>query len=192
MKYLICLCLLVACASQEKRTVSTDQCLRVAINTEFIPNIGEFQAIQAALLKSHKFIIVDRGPSMNMINKERQAQWGVTRSLFEPSSTAAMGGHILGAGAVITPSISCTHHWGFWGGTDKCISGLSLTSARTGELLAGVSKNGKPNWEKIVSEFIETYPEYFIYHKAQGTRLKEETEQIGKMESDWTPGEYMP
>lgn len=182
---------IISCSHKEVRTISSDQVLRVAIDLSNI-DLGNHQALQAALLKSKKFVIVDRGPGMAMINQERQAQWNVGRAVFEPSSRAAMGGHILGAGGIITPVITCQHHWGFWGASDKCQTSLTITSARTGEILGAVSSNGKPKWEKLVAEFIETYPEYFIRDLPLGTRLQEEQEQIQKSEEPWTPGEYIP
>lgn len=182
---------LVSCASKEKRTISSDQCLRAAINRTQI-DIGTYQAVLSALLKTKKFILVDRGPGMAMINEERQAQWGTSRAVFEPSMRAAIGGHIQGAGAVITPVFHCEKPYGFFG-KDVCRSGLSIASARTGVILGGVSSDSKrPNWEKLVAEFIETYPEYFTEDKPTGTRLLEEGEQLDKSETAYTPGEYIP
>lgn len=182
---------LTSCASKELRTVETDQVLRVAIDLSNI-DLGNHQALQAALLKSKKFIIVDRGPGMAMINQERQAQWGVARAVFEPANRAAMGGHMMGAGGIITPVIYCKHTWGFWGPSDKCQNSITITSARSGEILGSVSSVGKPNWSKLVAEFVESYPEYFQLHEPQGTRLQEEKEQLEKSEEPWTPDVYVP
>jgi len=183
---------LVSCASKERRTVNSDQVLRVAIDLSNI-DLGNHQALTAALLKSKKFVIVDRGPGMAMINQERQAQWGVTRSVFEPSQRAAIGGYMRGAGGIIAPIIYCEHTWGFWGPGKKCNVSLTITSARTGEILGSVSqKTNHPDWNKLVKEFIETYPEYFVKEIPTGTRALEESQQVEKSEEDYVPGEYIP
>lgn len=182
---------IISCSHKEARTISSDQVMRVAIDLSNI-DLGNHQALQAALLKTKKFIIVDRGPGMKMVNEERQAQWNIGRAVFEPSSRAAMGGHMLGAGGIITPVVICEHYWGFWGGSNKCLSSITITSARTGEIIGAVSMKGKPKWEKLVSEFVETYPEYFTRYPAEGPRLQEEKEQLEKAEEDWVPGEYLP
>lgn len=182
----------VGCSSKERRTVSSDQVMRIAIDLSNI-DLGNHQALQSALLKTKKFVIVDRGPGMKMINEERQSQWNIGRAVYEPSSRAAMGGHVLGAGGIVTPIIVCEHHWGFWGASNKCMTSLTITSARTGEILGSVTQEkGRPKWEKLVAEFIQVYPEYFEYHPASGTRLDQEQEQIEKSEEPWTPGEYIP
>lgn len=182
---------LVSCASKEQRTVESDQVLRVAIDISNI-DLGNHQALQSALLKTKKFIIVDRGPGMSMINQERQSQWGIGRAVYEPALRAAMGGHMMGAGGIITPVIYCEHHWGFWGASNKCKNSLTITSARTGEILGSVNSEGKPNWNKLVAEFVQTYPEYFQLHEPKGTRLLEEKEQLEKSEEPWVPGDYVP
>lgn len=185
---------LVSCASKERRTVESDQALRVAVNLEHI-DLGNHQSVQSALLKSHKFIIVDRGPGMSMVNQERAAQWGVGRAVFEPAKRGAIGGYQWGAGGIVTPVLTCEHRWGFWGPSDTCLASLSITSARSGEILASVSMkcgNKRPNWNKLVTELISDYPEFFVKHDPTGTRLKEENEQIEKGEADWSPEEYLP
>lgn len=186
--YLTALC---SCSHKEVRNLETDQVLRVAIDISNI-DLGNHQALQAALLKTKKFIIVDRGPGMSMINQERQSQWGVGRAVYEPAQRAAMGGHMMGAGGIITPIIYCEHHWGFWGASNKCKNSLTITSARTGEILGSVTSEGKPNWNKLVAEFVESYPEYFIKYQAKGKRLEEEKEQLEKSEESWVPVEYIP
>lgn len=182
---------LISCSSKEKRTVQSDQVLRVAIDLSNI-DLGNHQALQAALLKTKKFVIVDRGPGMKMINEERQSQWGLGRAVFEPGKRAALGGHIMGAGGIITPIVFCEHYWGFWGASNKCLSSLTITSARTGEILGSVSMKGKPKWDKLVSEFVDTYPEYFTADQPTGTRLQEEKEQLEKSEETYVPGEFIP
>lgn len=154
-----------ACATT--RTRSSDPIMRVAIDADSMSQ-QTYVRLQHALVRSGKFIVVDRAMGFKAIAREQERQHETSR--FGNNEKYALWGQMYGVGGIIVGNLQCTEEkvrW--WKISQDCVENLSLINATTGEVMT-VAENDvtvekgqlSPEWNEVVERLIEGYPTYFI------------------------------
>lgn len=159
----VSLVLTTACATTRTRT--SDPVFRVTIDTETMSDQA-YSRLQKALVKSDKFVVVDRSHGFKAIAHEQEIQHGTTR--FGVNEKYALWGNMYGVGGIFIGTQQCEVHQNFWGSQYlHCIQNLSLVNATTGEVMAmsevAFNSDGglQPEWTDAVNDVVDNYPRIF-------------------------------
>lgn len=166
MKNLMIILMVMSVGCATSRTRSSDPVMRIAIDADSMP-IESYVRLQAALVKSKEFIVIDRAAGFQFMDKEQRMQHESNR--FEKAERYAEWGKMYGVGGVVVGIQACSAVYGWTGPHLKCQENLSLIDVTTGETLA-VSEDtqntdmqiANPSWEDAVNEMIDHFPKTFV------------------------------
>jgi len=200
--------MMAACSSAPKRTILNDKNLRVFLDPDSIDTLNYVQ-VQLALVKSGKFLVIDRSDAYHAVQKEQERLHRKEVDRFDDKEKWAHWGKLYGVGAIVTAHSQCYKQRGFWHADqvdNVCKQFLSLIDASTGEVIIMVDGDGKapstydhqmqvaPSWDDTVDKFVNTYPErwnnirdyedpilhYQAVSKEEALRQKERHQQAGQ------------
>lgn len=173
---MLCLVLLVVCegcGGKKPRTKYTDKSMRVMIDPDSI-NESHYARIQHALMKSDKFMVVDRSAGLNAVKKEQERLHRNESDRFDDKEKWAHWGKLYGVGAIVAAHAQCHRVYSWWtkGVKLECYQRLALIDANTGEafVTAEATNDGPssrdqdyimPDWDDAVDELVSNYPEHF-------------------------------
>jgi hypothetical protein len=166
-----CALLLTGCATA--RTKYSDKDLRVMIDPESI-DYHQQVALQSELVKTRKFVVVDRNAGFRAIKQEQYSAYRSEADRYADGEKFAHYGELYGVGAVIVAHVVCkeaAHWYNVQSYYVECHQYLSMVDASSGEVFLAVDKKVSgdrgevASWEDIVRDLVEQYPEYFHDHK---------------------------
>jgi hypothetical protein len=177
---------LIACSSTPQITRWTSPDLRAAIDPSGIDS-EQYVKLQAALIATNKFFIVDRGTGFKAVVKEQDHQWGTKYSNYHDDDTAntferfgdkeryARLKKLYGVGSIIIASTKCGAVQGMWSYYGLCEQYLALINASTGEVITAVSGKSEdgavnyygsivipPSWDNTVEKFVKSIPREYV------------------------------
>jgi len=158
---------LSACSSLPARTTSTDPVMRVAIDADSI-SAGSYARLVHALIRSGKFIVVDRSAGFKAVTKEQEIQHTSTR--FGREEKYSLWGQLYGVGGIFVGTEQCEQKSSFLvqKAYRSCLQNLSLIDATTGEIIAAseVAQDSDYSisaaWDQSVTEIVQEYPTRFV------------------------------
>lgn len=157
-----------ACASVP-RNKFTDKNFRVMIDPDSI-DAKNYVRIQTALIKSKKFVVIDRASGFKAMKKEQDRLHKTNPTRFRNREKWAHWGEMYGVGGIVVAHIQCTIGKSLFGGNlNNCLHFLSIVDANTGVVIAAVEESSysklsytmAPSWEDTVEELLEEYPTHF-------------------------------
>lgn len=179
--------MMVGCAST--RTRYSDPVMRVMIDPDSI-KANEYVRLQAALVQSGKWEVVDRGMAYRALKKEQDRQHVGESGRFGDEEKYARWGELFGVGGIVVARSQCEVAQSSWSGKPilRCLQFLSVVDARTGEVITAVegeSNDGKhfygqtkvtASWGDTVEQLNESFPEYFEGNKYTSRLVEYRTE----------------
>ena len=170
---MICLSIFVGCSSAP-RTKWTDPGMRVFIDPESV-TAENFVRIQQALVKTRKFVVIDRGAGFNAVTKEQERLHRNQSDRFLDKEKFAHWGKLYGVRSIVVAHAQCENRQSFWNSNMTkilCAQYLSLVDANTGEVLVAVEGENSgdaslthtvitPDWEETVEKLVAEYPKKF-------------------------------
>ncbi len=138
------------------------------VDAEGVDALGRMQ-IQAYLLKSGRFYVVDRAEGFSAAVREQERLHRSHADRFSPEEKYALWAKLYGVGGVIVAKSSCNKMAGFLAYTYylRCVQILTLVDATTGEILASevheadgenFAFNHGPDWKDAVNNFADSVP----------------------------------
>jgi curli biogenesis system outer membrane secretion channel CsgG len=169
---------LAGCSSSIKRTRTTDKGLSVSIYPDNLSS-EDYVAIQTALVKTDKFIVLDRKLGFAAAKQEQDRQFITEQERFDDNYKYAHFGRLAGAGSVIWANKNCrleTPWFSQYTRVYRCSLFLNLVDSRTGRVLVAVegksddvpaiaesgSFNKLVNWDDVANKLADEYPKEFI------------------------------
>lgn len=165
---------MVGCSSKPVMTKLNSPVMRIAIDSDSIPN-DQYIRLQTALAGSGKWIIVDRGDGYRAIKKEQERLHQDEPDRFDTREKYARWGKMYGVGGIVVANLQCERKSKFFSGPYlQCLQSISLVHANTGEVLASIELsadsepgwNATPAWEDSVDKFNKSIPKQ-IEHKEE-------------------------
>ena len=176
---------LAGCATS--RTILSDKSLRTALHPDSI-SPENYAKLQAALVQSKKFVIIDRATGFAAIQREQELEHRDMPARFSEKEKYSMWGRMMGVGSIIVAHTECSKHPSLWQGKVylSCTQILSIVDSNTGEVIATAQAKSDsesvtdnvtayppaPEWTEVVQQLVENYPEVFEDKEFHG-RLKE-------------------
>lgn len=162
----------VGCATP--RTKWTDKTMRVMIDPEGV-SAKHYVRIQQALMKSGKWVVVDRGMGYNAIKKEQEREHREQTDRFLDSEKFAHWGKLYGVGGVIVAHSSCIIRDGlFKKNFPTCNQYVAIVDTNTGEVIAAAEGQAEgssydydlaPSWDDVVADMEDAYPKNYQPNK---------------------------
>ena len=150
------------------KTYLNDKNMRVMVDDSHL-DIYNTQKLQAQLIKTKMFEVVDRGAAWNSLKKEQENQWVDEKYRYEESEKYAHWGKLYGVGAVLAPTFYCIVKQSIWrpGSRIKaCTQMLNMVDANTGRIIASENTEGAYDsheildWEDIIDKLYDAYSDY--------------------------------
>lgn len=167
---IIILALIITGCSGVKRNKFTDPTFRIMIDSDSI-GAANYVRIQQALVKSNKYIVVDRSAGFRAIKKEQEMLHRKESDRFLDKEKYAIWGKLYGVGGVVVASSQCYKEFPLIGSPYfKCQLNLALINSRTARVI-GVADDQQDtesshfsvaaDWSNAVKKLNESIPEYF-------------------------------
>lgn len=212
------LCVIVAitlsgCASPPIRTKWADKNMRVMIDPDSL-SADDYIAVQTALVKEGRFMVVDRSSGYKAIKAEQERLHRVEADRYEDKEKWAHWGKMYGVGAIVVGHSQCvrtTKLFSFNPNVYQCKQFLSLVDANSGEVISAVeglaenpvqgnnfgseSFSKSMDWSRTVADFVDAYPkDYKPQYYSEGVLKyqelsKEEAQRQKEIRSGASVGE---
>lgn len=184
----VCMALLVAGCASQKRTKWTDKTMRVMIDPDSI-SAEHYVKISSALVRSGKFVVVDRSAGFNAIKREQERTHRHDVDRFADREKYAHWGKLYGVGGVVVAHADCHHREGTFTGRYKlCKQYVAIMDTNTAEVIAvaegesdGDAGDDTVPWDDVVADLEVAYPKYF--EKDRTEAKLEEYKQLSKEEA---------
>jgi hypothetical protein len=142
--------------------------------------------ISSALVKSGRFIVIDRAAGFNAIKREQERIHRSDVDRFADREKYAHWGKLYGVGGVVVAHADCHYFEGVFKGRYKsCKQLLQILDTNTAEVLAvadgesdGDAGDEVVPWEEVVADLEVAYPKYFEKDKTHAKL--EEYKQLSK------------
>ena len=163
---------LVSCASTP-RTKWTDKGMRIMIDPDGI-GADHFVRIQNALMRSKRFVVVDRGNAFKAIQKEQERTHVNQANRFNDYEKFAHWGELYGVGGVVSAHVQCYNSWTWYSENvrKECVQYLAIVDTNTSEVIVtaedrtyGFDIGIAPSWDDIVEKLVDNYPANFEPNK---------------------------
>jgi curli biogenesis system outer membrane secretion channel CsgG len=192
MRVTICIVslLIASGCSSIPRTKYSDPNMRVMVDPDSF-DTGDYVRIEQALVKSGKWIVVDRGAGFRAakIEQERLHRNEVDR--YSDPEKWAHWGKLYGVGGIIVGHSQCHGKTALFGGVYKhCLQSLAIVNANTGEIIASseLEQSGDRNvttialdWTDTVEALNTAYPDH--YEPNRNTAILEDYRAVSKEEA---------
>lgn len=190
---------ILSCSSPPKRSVFSDKSLRVFIDPDSV-SPQDYVEISNELVKSGKFMVIDRGQGFRAVQREQERLHRVQPDRFDNKEKYAMWGKMFGVGGIVVGHAQCYRRkpWINFSSApylNSCTQYLSLIDSNTGEII--ISADGKDeqpapgnnwgsesftppkSWAAIVEKFVEIYPKDYKpqYYSEGMMKYREQAEQ---------------
>lgn len=161
------LLILASCSSNKPRTKWTDKNMRVMIDPMSLESV-DYVRLQAALVTSKKWAVIDRAKAFSAIKKEQEMLHRKNVDRFDDKQKWAQWGKLYGIGGVIVANVKCHRVRSFWNSgrlVSSCNQFLSIVDANTAEVITAIEDeqkidiNSRPSWTEIVEKFNDSYPD---------------------------------
>lgn len=205
---------MIGCSSPPIRSKWADKNMRVMIDPDSV-SVQDYVAIQTALVKEDRFMVVDRAQGLRAIKTEQERLHRREIDRYADNEKWAIWGRLLGVGAVVVGHSQCTRVKPFFNLSsspyvNRCKQYLSLVDANTGQVIVaidGISEQPAPannfgaesfiepsSWEKVVAEFVDAYPkEYKPQYYSDGLlKYRDEAEEEAKRQKTNDQHERVP
>jgi hypothetical protein len=155
--------LLTGCSSG-KLALTRDSApvMRVMLDPDSIQG-DDYNAIQALLVESGKWFVVDRSAGYRAALKEQDRLHRGKTDRFDDTEKYALFKKLYGVGGVITAHERCDRQAGVFSVYLRCSQTISLTDATTGQVIAATRwvHEGEPSeWSETVERFNQSLPKY--------------------------------
>lgn len=179
---------ITGCASKEVRTKFSDRRLRVLIDPDSI-SADHHIKIAAGLMKTGRFIVVDRNAGFLAIKKEQERLHRKEIDRFADREKFAHWGKLYGVGGIVVAYADCHHREGvFTGRYKRCKQQLGIYDANTAELITiaeaesdGDAGDETVSWDEVSEKLADGYPKYF--EKNQDTARLDEYKALSQEEA---------
>ncbi len=149
---------------------------------------GDYQSILTGLVRSKRFLIVDRSAGLNAGEREKAFQH---LEGGEVGYKLAKKKKLEGAGGVIIASQNCFREVGMLEVVMNCQQTLSLYDVSSARLLHSVEVNTKGNtmsWRKVTAQLASEIPDLLIAEEIP-LHMQEETNPVHKWQNEIAPEE---
>lgn len=193
------------CASPNPiRSKWSDKNLRVAIDSDSI-SANDYVAIQTALVKEGRFMVVDRGTGFKAVKTEQERLHRNESDRYSDKEKWAIFGRLYGVGSIITANTQCFRTRTLFSLTayvNRCKQFLSLVDSNTGEVVVAVdsevdspapannygseSFSAGADWTEVVQKLVDAYPkDYKPQYYSEGlVKYQEESKEEARRQKE--------
>lgn len=168
----VALILFYSCSSTIPRTKWTDKGMRVMVDPDSISS-DEYVQITNALVRTGKFVVVDRAAGLEAAKKEQERLHRNETDRFDDREKFAWWGRLYGVGAIVTAHSQCVQKPSFWNPSAVklvCSQYLWLVDSNTAEVIVAVKGENDgpsttdlafrkmPDFDETVDKLVAAYP----------------------------------
>lgn len=176
------------CASKEVRTKFTDRGLRILIDPDSVSAAHHIK-IASGLMKTGRFIVVDRAAGFQAIKKEQERLHRKEIDRFADREKFAHWGKLFGVGGIVVAHADCHHEEGVFKGRHKvCKQQLAIMDTNTAEVISiaeaeasGAAGDELVSWDEVSEKLAKAYPSHF--ERDQTSARLEEYKELSKEEA---------